>query len=115
MEASDLVKLFEKLGQVNDEDEFEDVLGNVKKVLDGDVGLQKLRSDVVCTLIERHLVAVWKAFQIYDKLVMTNSKINSIILFVLVNCFIMAIYTAFAFLIIIRDFLIEIENRSSRT
>jgi hypothetical protein len=48
MEASDLVQLFEKLGQVNDEDEFQDVLGNVKKVLDGDLGLQKLRSDVVC-------------------------------------------------------------------
>ena len=46
MEASDLVQLFEKLGQVNDE--FQDVLGNVKKVLDGDLGLQKLRSDVVC-------------------------------------------------------------------
>ena len=47
MDASDLVQLFEKLRQVKDEDEFQELLGNVKKVLDGDIGLQKLRSDMV--------------------------------------------------------------------
>jgi hypothetical protein len=44
---NDLVQLFQKLNQVSDEDEFQDVLGNLKKLLDGDAGLQRLRSDEV--------------------------------------------------------------------